>query len=58
MFWISYSITFVLALAIAIALMAVRLVLSAVRRAFVSIPPSHQGNTVIRWRVVSLRSRR
>lgn len=34
MFWISYSITFVVASAIAIALMAIRLVLSAVGKAF------------------------
>jgi hypothetical protein len=34
MFWISYSITFVLASAIAIVLMAIRLVLSAVAIAF------------------------
>ena len=33
MFWISYSITFVLASAIALALMAIRLVLSVLGRA-------------------------
>ena len=33
MFWISYSVTFVLASAIAMALIAIRLVLSVLRRA-------------------------
>jgi uncharacterized membrane protein len=33
MFWISYSVTFVLASAVAVALMAIRLVFLAVRRA-------------------------
>jgi hypothetical protein len=34
MFWIAYSVTFVLASVIAVALVAIRLVLSAVERAF------------------------
>ena len=34
MFWISYSVTFVLASAIAIAFMAIRLVLSVARKSF------------------------
>lgn len=48
MFWISYSITFVLASAIAVALMAIRLVLSAVRRGFGSVPPfeTHLSPTI------------
>jgi uncharacterized membrane protein len=39
MFWISYSVTFVLASVIAAALIAIRLVLSAVERAFGLILP-------------------
>jgi hypothetical protein len=58
MFWISYFVTFVLASAIAIALMAVRLVLSAVGRAFGLIPPQHQGTAASRWQDRSSRSDR
>jgi hypothetical protein len=43
MFWISYSVTFVLASAITIALLAIRLALSVVERAFASIAPRNQG---------------
>jgi hypothetical protein len=58
MFWISYFVTFVLASAIAIVLMAVRLVLSAVRRAFGLIPPQCRGNDVTHCAVMSAQSRR
>jgi uncharacterized membrane protein len=52
MFWISYSVTFVLASAIAIAFMAIRLVLLVVGRAFGSIPPMKQEKSVGHNRVV------
>jgi hypothetical protein len=48
MFWISYSVTFVLAAAIAIALMTIRLVLSALRRAFGWTEALNQRNTASR----------
>jgi hypothetical protein len=58
MFWISYSVTFVLASAVAIALMAIRLVLSAANSAFGPFPPLHKRNAVGGWRAMSRRSRR
>jgi uncharacterized membrane protein len=58
MFWISYSVTFVLASVIAIALMAIRLVLSVVGRAFGSIPATKQEKSVTHYGIVSARSRR
>ena len=58
MFWISYFVTFVLAAAINIALMAIRLVLSVVGRASESIPPLHQGSAISRHGVISARGRR
>jgi hypothetical protein len=50
MFWISYFVTFVLASAITIALMAIRLVLSAAGSAFGSIPPLCKGRVRSRSR--------
>ena len=58
MFWISYAVTLVLASAIAIALVAIRLVLSVVGRAFGSIPQMKQEKSVTRYGIVSARSRR
>lgn len=55
MFWISYSVTLVLASAIAVAFMAIRLVLSAVGRAVGWIPPLHQVNAVSRGGSMSAR---
>jgi len=60
MFWISYCVTFVLASAIAIALTAIRLVLSAVGRAFGSYgrPSAHRlvgGYFCAMRRVIPLR---
>jgi hypothetical protein len=43
MFWIAYSVTFVLASVIAVALIAIRLVLSAVGKALGLISPRHHG---------------
>jgi hypothetical protein len=57
MFWISYFVTLVLAAAIGIALMAIRLVLSVVG-VFRSIRPLNQGNAASRWRVRSPRNHR
>lgn len=48
MFWISYSVTFVLASASAIALMATRMVVSAVGRALGLIPPLNPGSALSR----------
>jgi hypothetical protein len=48
MFWISYSVTFVLAAAIAMASMAIRLVLSAVGRAFGWTAPVNQESAATR----------
>jgi hypothetical protein len=58
MFWIAYSVTFVLASAIAAALTALRLVLSVVERAFGLIRPLHQGNAARRCGVISVPSNR
>jgi hypothetical protein len=41
MFWISYSVTFVLASAIAVGLRTIRLLLSAIEGAIELIPPIH-----------------
>ena len=49
MFWISYCITFVLALAIAIALMVMHLVHSAIGKVFGSSTPLNERSTVSRW---------
>jgi len=58
MFWIVYSVAFVLASAIAIVLLAIRLVFSAIGRAFGLIPQLNQGNAASRRRVMYSRSRR
>ncbi len=58
MFWISYFISFVLASAIAIALMTIRLVLSVVGNAFGWNPTPHKGNAATQLRVMAPRSRR
>jgi hypothetical protein len=57
MLWISYSVTFVLASAIAMPFIAIRLVLSAAGRVFRLIPPGHRGNAASRKRVVSALNR-
>lgn len=54
MFWISYSVTFVLASVAAIALMGIRLVLSAAGRAFALISPLHQSNVAGRRQLIFL----
>jgi hypothetical protein len=46
MFWISYCVTFVLASAAAIVLMAIRIVLSAVARGFGLAPTLNHGKAV------------
>jgi hypothetical protein len=53
MFWISYSVAFVLASAIAIVWMTVRLVVSVIGRAF----ESNHGNAVSRRFAMQARSR-
>lgn len=57
MFWISYSVTFVLASAIATALMTIRLVLSSARKVFGLIPQLNQGDATSSVGVVCARSR-
>lgn len=58
MFWIFYSVTFVLASAIAIASMAIRLVLSAVGKAFGWTAPVDRESAATRQQVTYVRSRR
>jgi hypothetical protein len=58
MFWISYSVIFILASAVAIALAAIRLVLSAAGRAFGWTALVNQESAATRQRVTYLRSRR
>ena len=55
MFWISYSVAFVLASAVAIAFVAIRLALSAVGKAFGLILLLNQRNTVSQRGIISAR---
>lgn len=58
MFWISYSVTFVLASVVAIVMMAIRLVLSVVERALGSIPSVNSGTAASHCGITSERSHR
>lgn len=57
MFWIAYSVTFVVALVIAGVLIAIRLVFSAVGKAFESILQLRLGNAPVGYRLRSRQGR-